>query len=748
MSSIFRIDDNVVNKPNRNVFDLSHQNNLTCNMGKLVPVLCQPVYPGDSVKIDPSFGLRYMPQVFPVQTRQRASIKFYYVRFRNLWKDWMDFIGKTKTDLTMPYIQFDENSYPYYLRPSSLLDYLGAPVKVYVPYGDSRLMTLGKPWITGNDIAYVPNSNRVVSNVLNEDMSILTKKSIRRQLWFAENGSNKNFVLGDIYGGFANVNDDLLAPPTFTTMSTNPIQNSTYGAAVYNNEQVYYHGLRRAFDINFPLVIRTNANDKVYVIFRLETGEDIAVRVVNGVLSIDDGTIQYNKLNGTTLSAATGKIKSIVGMIGCNYAAGTYSDFTVDTFAVTISASYGENLYWCDIAYNELPFATPANPQGFRLTALVPRAYQAVYNACIRNAENNPLIINGKPEYNKYIWSDEGGAEPPWNVLAEQNANWSDDRFTTALPSPQQGNAPLVGLTGVQGATLKLANENGDPYVLNLQVDSDTGNVVSVADFSDNTSENSLDSVLSAVEYGITINDLRNVNSLQRWLENNIRKGYKYKDQLLAHYGVNARYDVLDMPEFIGGVARDVNVSQITQTVENEYGNLGDYGGQSYVMGDGRSIEHYCDEHGVILGIMEIKPMPLYQDTLPKYFDLNETFDFFFPEFGKIGMQPIHNKEIAFSQSFLQDNMNGTFGYQRAWYDMVENLDSVHGLFRTDLRNFVMARDFADVPQLSPDFLTVDNDDLNNTFYSDDDSDKIIGQVYFHMSMKRPVPLTGIPAIE
>lgn len=748
MASIFRKDDGVVNKPNRNVFDMSHQNNLTLNLGKLVPVMVQQVYPGDSVKIDPSFGLRYMPQVFPVQTRQRASIKFYYVRYRNLWKDWMDFIGKTKTDLTMPYIEFDSESFPYYLRPSSLLDYLGAPVKVVVPYGDSRLMTLGQPWIKGNDIAYIPNSNRIVTNILNEDTSILTRSSIRRRLWFADAGTNRNFLLSDIYGGIQGVSDSVLSVPTFDTLQNNPLESSTYQGAVYENENVYFHGYRHAFDVTFPLTITCASSAKVYVIFRLESGEDVAVRILNGSLNLNSANISYNMLVDDTVTIKTGKVKSIVGIIGCNYlGANRYEDFDILSHDVKISASYGDDLYWCDIAYEELPFATARNPQGFRLTALVPRAFQAVYNACIRNAENNPFIIDGKPEYNKYIYSDDGGPERAWNLLLEHNANWSDDRFTTALPSPQQGNAPLIGLTGVQGATLKLANENGDPYVLNLQVDADTGNVISVADTT-NTPEDSLNAVLSAVEYGITINDLRNVNSLQRWLENNIRKGYKYKDQLLAHYGVNARFDVLDMPEFIGGVARDVNVSQITQTVENEYGNLGDYGGQSYVMGEGQPIEHYCDEHGVVIGIMEIKPMPLYQDTLPKYFDMNDTFDFFFPEFGRIGMQPIHNKEIAFSQSFLQDKMDGTFGYQRAWYDMVENLDSVHGLFRTDLRNFVMARDFADVPQLSPDFLTVDNDDLNNTFYSDDDKDKIIGQVYFHMSMKRPVPLTGIPAIE
>lgn len=83
MSSIFRKDDNYVDKPNRNTFDLSFQNNLTTRFGRLIPCYCQEVIPGDSFKIQPTFGLRYLPQVFPVQTRMRANLHFFYVRKLN-----------------------------------------------------------------------------------------------------------------------------------------------------------------------------------------------------------------------------------------------------------------------------------------------------------------------------------------------------------------------------------------------------------------------------------------------------------------------------------------------------------------------------------------------------------------------------------------------------------------------------------------------------------------------------------------
>ena len=73
-----------VDKPKRNTFDLSFQNNLTMKFGRLYPVFCKEVIPGDSFRIKPTFGLRFMPLVFPVQTRMQANLHFFYVRNQDL----------------------------------------------------------------------------------------------------------------------------------------------------------------------------------------------------------------------------------------------------------------------------------------------------------------------------------------------------------------------------------------------------------------------------------------------------------------------------------------------------------------------------------------------------------------------------------------------------------------------------------------------------------------------------------------
>lgn len=741
MSSIFRKDDNVGEMPKRNVFDLSFQNNLTLRMGELVPVLCQEVLPGDSFKIDPSFGLRYMPQVFPVQTRQRASIKYYYVRNRNLWKDWPDFIGKNKTGLTPPYIKFkNDGSHFYYLRPSSMADYMGVPIKIDVPYNSTKTFKSINPAANqGQDYVYIPSSSVVYSNQPNEPFAVLYRYNMSR-LALKYGSDTTTYALNAIYGGFTS--SDILPPPTKFV----PSLDLSYGYVPH------FALFRKAWKLMSPAEYTitfnyTGSNHYKYVIVRCANGDDVALRAnENDVVSI--GT--YAPIEYTTFSATDGNtpivkkdyITNIVGIMAD-------TEISVFSWDITLSPLLNPDLCWCDVDLTELPFANELDDTKLRLSALPFRAIQAAYNGQIRDPKNNPFILNGQPEYNKYISNDNGGADTDYHdILRTYAAPWSDDRFTTALPSPQQGNAPLVGLTGIQGATLMIGNDDGTQSSIRLQYDADTGNLTGVDAAASVASEDLISEAWNAVDYGISINDFRNINSYQRWKENNARGGYNYRDQISAHYGVSVRFDVLDMPEFIGGVSRDVSVNQITQTVENEYGNLGDYAGQSGVFGEGHSIEHYCDEHGFIIGLMSVYPMPLYQDTLPKYLTKNDAFDYFFPEFGKIGMQPITNKELAFSLSYVKDDMDGTFGYQRAYYDYLENLDQIHGLFRFDLRNYLIARDLIDVPQLGNNFLTISPDDVNNTFYSDDDNDKIIGQVYHKISAKRPIPLVGIPAIE
>lgn len=723
MASIYRKDDNFVPDINRNSFDISFQNNLTTNFGRLTVASVTEVLPGDTHRIEPHFALRMMPQVFPVQTRQRASLKYYYVRNRNLWKDWENFIGKTRSDLVPPFLDFTTTESQRLLHPSSLADYMGIPIHVKSVEGVTNSVRFKGPDYYVSSLLtsyYQPNGDSFLSDDSSIRSSLVTN------------------VKRDVTSYFCVPSSPATIYPLDYILSDNPLSRPS-GAFTRADNSYKYYMFRRP--IRFSNVIYDasdlSASDRMFAIVRTVTGRDVAFPVYGG----DDTYAIPSSVTYITdgVDTVTESILYIVGAI-------SNSTYVAERFTVDGKIAENDDVCWCDL--QNTPFYRNNYKDGIRISAMPFRAVQSIYNACIRNAENNPLLIDGVPEYNKYITNDEGGAQAASEVLNDYFSNWSDDRFTTALPSPQQGNAPLVGLTGQRDATLVVEADDGTQSTLKLSVNNSTGEVTlrdaSTIDEPDNVNSEFMD----AIQWGITINDLRNVNAYQRWKENNIRRGYKYRDQLKGHYGVTVKYDVLDMPEFIGGVTRDVTVSQVTQTVENEYGNLGDYAGQSYIMGDGHSIEHYCDEHGFIIGILAVYPVPIYEDLLPKHLLKNDAFDYYFPEFGKIGPQAITNKELAFSQSYQQGIMDKTFGYQRAWYDLLERNDEIHGLFHTDLRNYLLGRSFFKTPELGSEFLTMHPDDLNNTFYTEDNTDKIIGQIYQKHTVKRQIPLLGIPSIE
>ena len=132
MSNIWATRNKVFNKPNRNVFPHSFQNNLTMKQGYLTPVFCKEVLPGDSVRIgkDTMAAFNMLPMTFPVQTRMKLNTHFFYVRNRTLWKDFPDFFTNSKKDLISPYIDFRNQIYKDMLRKGSLLDYLNVPTTV------------------------------------------------------------------------------------------------------------------------------------------------------------------------------------------------------------------------------------------------------------------------------------------------------------------------------------------------------------------------------------------------------------------------------------------------------------------------------------------------------------------------------------------------------------------------------------------------------------------------------------------
>jgi len=114
-------------QPGRSVFDLSYDKKLTCDMGELIPVMCDEMVPGDKFDIGNRIVVRFQPLVAPILHEINAFVHYFFVPYRILWDLWEDFItgGETGADASVL-----PRWNPTNTAVGSLWDYLGFPTDI------------------------------------------------------------------------------------------------------------------------------------------------------------------------------------------------------------------------------------------------------------------------------------------------------------------------------------------------------------------------------------------------------------------------------------------------------------------------------------------------------------------------------------------------------------------------------------------------------------------------------------------
>ena len=90
-------------RPGRSVFNLSYQKKFTCDMGQLIPVMCDEVVPGDIFKIGNEAIVRFQPLITPIMHEVNVFVHYFFVPYRILWEDWEDFITGGIQETTPPH---------------------------------------------------------------------------------------------------------------------------------------------------------------------------------------------------------------------------------------------------------------------------------------------------------------------------------------------------------------------------------------------------------------------------------------------------------------------------------------------------------------------------------------------------------------------------------------------------------------------------------------------------------------------
>lgn len=408
-----------------------------------------------------------------------------------------------------------------------------------------------------------------------------------------------------------------------------------------------------------------------------------------------------------------------------------------------------------------------AFPEGFHVSSLPFRAYQLIYNEYYRDQNlTDPIDINLR-----------SGTEPTYpgikNLLTLRRRSWEKDYFTSALPWLQRGPEVTVPINGGQTGLDVYYESPGankgqvwrdqlgrnwspgavyDPSLIAYPGQKlDQGQYVATK-VGGNANDNRAPQLdpngtlkVDVDEMGVSIQDLRTSNALQRWFERNARGGSRYIEQILAHFGVRSSDARLQRPQFLGGGKMPVAVSEVLQTSSTDATSpQANMAGHGISAGVNNGFKHYFEEHGYVIGLMSIMPRTGYQQGVPRDFTKFDNMDFYFPEFAHLSEQEIKNKELYVSTDKTYNE--GTFGYTPRYAEYKYHESEAHGDFRGNMSFWHLNRIFTDKPNLNTTF--VECNPSNRIFAtSGTQDDKFWVQIYQDVKALRLMPKYGTPML-
>ena len=202
----------------------------------------------------------------------------------------------------------------------------------------------------------------------------------------------------------------------------------------------------------------------------------------------------------------------------------------------------------------------------------------------------------------------------------------------------------------------------------------------------------------------VSVRDLRTSSALQRYAERSLKFGNRYEEFIQREFGVKPRDSRIQRPEYLGGGRGILNISEVLQTAEGADTSVGTMRGHGIASVSQRPIRFKSPEHGIIIGLLSIRPKAIYTQGIEREFLKRSRLDFFTPELANIGMQEVLTQEL-FATSTNKDSI---FGYSERYQEYRYHKSLVTGEFRDTLNYWNMARIFDNAPNLNDEFINME----------------------------------------
>lgn len=300
----------------------------------------------------------------------------------------------------------------------------------------------------------------------------------------------------------------------------------------------------------------------------------------------------------------------------------------------------------------------------------------------------NPSLVESLPSSSSAYWDSD-------TMFDLKYCNWNKDMLMGVLPNSQFGDIAVVSLE-IPGGDLKAGFKTTDgkfiSAVTNAPLTTDNSSTglsaPGVTSGSTVSIKSPLISDLSALQSQFSVLALRQAEALQRWKEIVQSGDSDYREQIRKHFGVNLPQALSNLCTYIGGISRNLDISEVVNNNLAAEGDTAVIAGKGVGAGNG-SFTYTTNEHCVVMCIYHAVPLLDYTITgQDGQLLVTDAESLPIPEFDNIGMEVLPMTQIFNSPKASIVNLFNA-GYNPRYFNWKTKLDVINGAFTTTLKSWV-----------------------------------------------------------
>lgn len=297
-----------------------------------------------------------------------------------------------------------------------------------------------------------------------------------------------------------------------------------------------------------------------------------------------------------------------------------------------------------------------------------------------------PSLVSSLPAASSSYWKSD-------TMFDLKYCNWNKDMLMGVLPNSQFGDVAVLDINQSGSADVLLGSKStysklgvasavassSAPVPL-FALDASASHTVPVG--------SSLHVELATLKSQFTVLALRQAEALQRWKEVSQSGDSDYREQVRKHFGVNLPQALSNMCTYIGGISRNLDISEVVNNNLASEGNTAVIAGKGVGAGNG-SFTYTTDEHCVVMCIYHAVPLLDYTITgQDGQLLVTDAESLPIPEFDNIGMEVLPMTQIFNSSLATAFNLFNA-GYNPRYFNWKTKLDVINGAFTTTLKSWV-----------------------------------------------------------